>query len=240
MGRGTATAVFLTGVAALAAAVFFRLDTHEAPSTVVVFDKPFSVSFNNAPEAVDPSPPPPIFQQKPETPAIPETQSVEKEAVVEAPPVITEEKTPAAPEKDTPVSLTPQICEKLLLSAALNGVDYVAGVDVDGKPVVSADYSPENGVVPADLPSNDAYGIEKTVKERVNDMAFTVNLKLAGVYSDGAVLESSSVPLVRVAVKNGNVYLNGTPVKKADEEKIKQACRRLNDSSAPATTPDSF
>ena len=125
-------------------------------------------------------------------------------------------------------------CEKLRAKALMKKEAYVAGLNVYGQKVVSAQYQPDENVVSADIDDNEMSEIKKSLKEKTDEMIFSFNLVLKKPHLYHlATLESSDIRIVDVAVKNGKVFLNGISLSPEDEKNLEKACLNLNDASVP-------
>ena len=97
------------------------------------------------------------------------------------------------------VDVSKQDCFRLMTASA----DYVAGVSVTGQPVVPADLNApdfENVTIPVYL-------------ERPRDFPFQN-------------LSPQTVPLIRAEYRDGQVFVNGTPVPDKAVNDLKNACKK--------------
>ena len=90
--------------------------------------------------------------------------------------------------------------------------DYVPGVSVTGRAVVSADLDNKNSLFLRDL----------------NDMSFPVYLDLKRdfpFWNSETVM--GSIPLSRVEIQDGKVFVNGFLVSENGEKSLKKACKNV-------------
>lgn len=108
----------------------------------------------------------------------------------------------------------PLCAETVALSLAdcAKSANYVAGVSAAGKAVVPADV---NGGYQINAPS---------------DFVLPVHIDLMQDYGfQKSELRYGKIPVVRVEIKNGRVFLNGTAVENADADLVKKACGTKTD-----------
>lgn len=126
------------------------------------------------------------------------------------------------------IRISPQDCYKL----AVSGADYVPGVSVDGRSVAPADLGADstlsttgNHVAPADING----GVPVNLPD-LTTLTLPVFLDLKKDFGFwNSDLEYGFIPVARVDIKDGQIFVNGVLVSESGAEALKKACAELID-----------
>lgn len=109
------------------------------------------------------------------------------------------------------IRISPQDCYRL----AVPGADYVPGVSADGRSVAPADINGGVSVTPPDLTT----------------LTLPVFLDLKKDFGFwNSDLEFGFIPVARVEIKEGRIFVNGVLVSESGAEALKKACAEQIDS----------
>lgn len=116
----------------------------------------------------------------------------------------------AGPALASNVKLGESVCTQITRQVPADGGAYQAGIDVQGKQVMSADVDTAS---PIKIPE---------------DISFDYGVDLDKKYGIGSTGTASAVPTIgRVTIRGNRVYWNGQPLDGADQSAMAAQCARL-------------
>lgn len=126
------------------------------------------------------------------------------------------------------IRISPQDCYRLAVPSA----DYVPGVSVTGQVVTPADLGTDstlsttgNRVAPADING----GVPMNLPDLMT-LTLPVSLNLEKDFGFwNSDLEFGFIPVARVEIKDGRIFVNGVPVSENGAEALKKACAEQMD-----------
>jgi hypothetical protein len=117
----------------------------------------------------------------------------------------------AAQQANLPIVIASSVCNAIAHVSDAPGVDYAAGVDVDGKPVAAADLPSGNTALNRSLASAPT--------------KITVDLQKRFHIPANANLFQGKSQIGYVTIQDGKAYLDGQPLNTAEEGLLAAACQ---------------